>query len=45
VIWVLKLRGSLLRFGQAVRTQAHAEAVAAGGPERGAGAPARGDVP
>ncbi len=40
VIWVLKLRGELLRFGQAVRTEAQAEAVA-GAPARPAGAPAR----
>ncbi len=41
VIWVLKLRGELLSFGQAVRTEAQAEAVAAGAPERRTGAPAR----
>ena len=29
VIWVLKLRGDLLRFGQAVRTEAQAQAIAA----------------
>ncbi len=29
VIWVLKLRGGLLRFGRVVRTEAQAEAVAA----------------
>lgn len=41
VIWVLKLRDGLLRFGRAVRTEAQAEAVAASGPERGAGTPGR----
>ena len=45
VIWVLKLRGGLLSFGQAVRTEAQAEAVAAGAPERRTGAPARRDLP
>ncbi len=43
VIWVLKLRGGLLSFGRAVRTEAQAEAVAAGGPERRTGAPVRRD--
>ncbi len=40
VIWVLKLRGGLLSFGRAVRTEAQAEAVAAA-PARPAGAPER----
>ena len=41
VIWVLKLRGGLLRFGQVVRTEAQAKAVAAAPEPR---APGREDV-